>query len=263
MEPTHVYFDGQSIVFSENLGEIATFLIEIDKEVQSFLSREEQLENIRKQLLEYTGLVQVMAKTIQEANLDFHFQMSENPATIADKLKFNPHPRSEMIVLFAYLETLRCLWAAYELKKDDENDLRDAKDKTLEKFYADFCLSTNNKWVKENSKVSGKISKDKLRKLRNSLTHLFSVSGLCVVPEIMKDDSKKMMNATNNKALFISSRDLIEIIQGAFELVIKKWSDDYQDSLNNPNSEFEEKIKCTHSIVKKYGAILLRKNNSK
>ena len=261
MKPTHIFFDGKKILVSESLTEIFSFLTEIDKEVQSLLNREEQLEKIRKQLLEYTGLIQVMSKTIKDNNLDFHFQMSEHPASIAKKLKFDPHPRSEMIVLFAYLETLRTLWTAYELKIDDENKLRDASDPKLESFYNSFCLSSENKWVKEHSNISGKISKDKIRKLRNSLTHFFSVSGIYITPDAMKDDSKKLMNATNNKALFISPRDLFEIIQGAFKLVIKKWSDDYQESLNNSNSEFEEKIKYTHSIVKKYGAVLLRKNN--
>lgn len=212
MEVTHILIDDKKIVVSSNLVVIFSFLVEIDKEVQSFLSREGQLEKIRKQLLEYTELIHVMAKTIEETNLDFSFQMSEHPATIADKLLFNQHVRSEMIVLFAYLETLRCLWTAYELKTSDEKDLRDAKDSVLEKFYTDFCLSKENKWVKENSKLSGKISKDQLRKLRNSLTHFFSVSGLCIIPTIIKTDGEKLMNKTNNKILSISPKDLSEII---------------------------------------------------
>lgn len=179
------------------------------------------------------------------------------PKTIVDKLKFHPSPRSEFIVLFASLETLRILWTAYDLETTDEQELRDATDNTLEDFYKKFCLCAENKWVKNNPDIAGKIGVTNLRKLRNSLTHFFSVSGIAINLPQYKNKTKKITNKTNNKIQFISSDDLLEIIEGAFKLIIERWITDYNKSSTNKNSEFEQKIKCVVELVKKNGPILL------
>ncbi|MDH3324794.1 MAG: hypothetical protein OEL89_04090 [Candidatus Peregrinibacteria bacterium] len=259
MENTHIVINEDSVVLSPNLMVIFTFLMEIEKEVKSFLGFQEQLEEVREQVTELSGLIEFFAQKLKENDLDFTYQLSQSPKTIVDKLKFHRSPRSELIVLFAHLETLRVLWTAYENKTKNEAELRDASDGAIDKFLTDFCLCKKNEWFKKNSKRS--ISSQNLRDLRNSLTHFFSTKGLGV-GTFFDEESERLRKKTNNKIKIIAPDDLLEIIGAASLLLIKKWSDDYQESLNENKSEFEKRIKCVKYLVETHGSKILRRTSS-
>jgi len=250
---THFIFDGDKIIISPDLRPIVDFLQEIEKEVEGFLWFDKKLESIRKQHAETIKLTQVLAKKLKENSIDFNFTLSEHPSTIADKLKINYPIRSKMIILFAYLETLRCLNIAYENKTSDEKEIRGLAmdDKNIKSFLQEFCLNENNDWGQKNKKRLQQITADNLQKLRNSLTHLFSVSkDISVADAFLDDKSRKLEKATHFKVKFISPEDLYEIIRGAGILMMKKWNDDCLNSLNKHSSQFKEKILSVNNVIR-------------
>lgn len=258
---THFIFNGEKIVISPDLRLIVNFLQEIEKEIENLLGVEKKLESIKKQYREILGPVEVLARKLKENSIDFNFTFSENPSTIAEKLKFYRPIRSEMIVLFAYLETLMRLNFAYENKIDDGEKIRKLtlNQSVWGSFYSNFCLSGNNSWGQRNPERLKHINAQDLRYLRNSLTHFFSVDkGLGISYVILDTKSRKLEQKTNFKAKFISPEDLYEIIKGSALLMIKKWNDDCRASLASNSAEFKERILAVNNLIKKSGPVIIK-----
>lgn len=260
-QSTHFIFDGKKIILSPDLQRVFYFLKGIEVEVETFLSFDKKLESIRKQYLETLNLVQAMSRKLQAHSIDFKFNLSEHPNTIADKLKMDRPVRSKLIVLFAYLETLFCLHIAYESNTSDKKAIiKKAMDpKVVKSFLNNFCLNKENKWSKNNQKRTKDITANNLRDLRNSLTHFFSVDkNLQVADAVLDDKSRKLEKLIPHKAKFISPEDLYEIVKDAGMLIMKKWSDDYLKSFKEKSNEFSERISFVDKTVKDYGAIAIR-----
>jgi len=258
---THFIFDGDKILISPDLRSVTSFLEEIEKEIEVFLGFHKRLESIRKQYAELLDLMKVITQKLKENSIDFNFTFSESPLTIADKLLINRPIRSEAIVLFANLEVLFCLDIAYENKTSDEKEIiKIARNEDKVKHFLEkFCLNRENEWGQKNPERLKHITPDDLRKLRNSLTHFFSVSkGLSVSYDVLNEKTRRLEKATNFKAKFISPEDLYEIIKGSARLMIKKWSDDCKDCLAKNSNEFKERILSVKSVVDSYGAIIIK-----
>jgi len=260
-QSTHFIFDGEKVMISPDLHSVVVFLQEIEKEIESFLNFDKKLESIRKQHLETIKFIEVLARKLKESNIDFKFTFSEHPATIAEKLKIDRPIRSEMIVLFANLETLFCLNIAYENKISDEKEIikRAMNQDNVKDFLERFCLNQENEWCQKNPERIKHISADDLRKLRNSLTHFFSVAkNIGVSYALLDEKSRKLEKATNFKAKFISPEDLYEIIKGSARLMIKRWSEDCKSDLAKNSNEFKEKILSVKAVVDNYGAMIIK-----
>jgi len=259
-ENTHFIFDGEKVVISPDLQPIVIFLQEIEKEVESFLSYDKKLESIRKQYLETFEFIQFLANKLKENSIDFEYTFSEHPEKIAGKLNLHRPIRSEMIVLFANLETLRCLYIAYNHKTSDKDAVRKLamNSENIKLFLEEFCLNSDNEWVKKNQERASKITADDIKKLRNSLTHFFSVDkGLSVANAMIDEKSRKLESATQYKAKFLSPEDMYEMLKGAALLLIKKWNNDCVTSLNNGTNDFKDRILCVRDIVKNQGVIVV------
>jgi len=227
---------------------IFDFLIQIESEVKEFLGYNKRLLALKKQCSEILDLVLKL-----NPPEDFKFTLSEHPETLADKFHFGRPIRCEFIVLFAHLETLRCLNTAYEKKTSDRNELKDASDKAMDKFLNEFCLCKNNQWVAKNSERARNICAKDLRELRNSLTHFFSVSKIGLSP-LSKDEIAAMNKKIKLKIQFLSSDDLNEILYSAARLLLGKWSDDCKKHLSENDSNFLDRIRCVKDVVFQNGA---------
>ena len=262
-ESTHFIFDEEKIQISPDLHPIIIFLQEIEKETESLLNLDKKLESIRKQYLETIDFVQFLANKLKENSIDFSYNFSEHPKTIADKLKVERPVRSEMIVLFAQLEVLLCLNTAYDNKTSDDGTIRRLvmNQETIKTFIKDFCLNTENEWGKKNMDRLKRITVDDVRKLRNSLTHFFSVGkGLAVSHAYLDDKTRRLEKAIHFKAKFISPEDLFEIIKGSAKLMITKWGNDCKKSLIESSSDFKERILSVRDVVTSQGAMVVRNN---
>ncbi len=216
--------------------------MEIEKEVKSLMSRQDQLKQIQEQVADFFELFLVMSKELQYSNAKFRYNLKEHPDTIIDKLKFDSCSRAEAIVLFAYLEALRCMWTAYVNQTSDEQKLRNASNEAIDLFIKDFCLCKQNKWVKKYPQRAGKISVRHLRELRNALTHFFSVGRLGIAPARSEEEVIKISNMTNHRVQFITTNDLLGLIEGATILLLSKWSEDYEKSLVMKDSDFKKRL---------------------
>ncbi|EKE03070.1 MAG: hypothetical protein ACD_20C00276G0001, partial [uncultured bacterium] len=157
---THFIFDGTKVVISSDLQPIVIFLQGIEEEVESLLNFENQIESIRQHYAEIIELLKKLTVDRKEALRDLNFKFSEDPFIIIEKLKLNRPVRPEMIVLFAYLETLFCLNIAYENKTSDKNAIiKQAMDQNnIRSFISKFCLDEKNDWIQKNHDRAKRIS---------------------------------------------------------------------------------------------------------
>lgn len=258
---THFVFDEENIVISPDLSPIIQFLQEIEKEVESLLGFSKKLESIGKQYLETLKLAEALVEKLKENSIDFSFTLSEDPVSIVDKLRLHRPIRSEMIVLFAVLETLFCLNLAYKYKTSDKNKIRKLATNIteVENFLNHYCLSQDNGWIRRNPDRLKDITPIDIRDLRNNLTHFFSVSEkLGIVHPVLSDKAREIERSINKSFKFISPEDLYGIIKGAFEVMIKKWNRDYQDCLRKNSDEFQKAISCVRDIIEKYGVVIVK-----
>lgn len=260
-----VQLDGDSIYISSDLVPIFTFLSDISKEIESFITIEERLGSIGKQYGELLGLCSVLAKKLQEHDLDFgKVTFTELPEKIVEKLSLHVPIRSQMIVLFANLEVLFAFDIAYQQATDNDNEIRKfAMDKNIvKKFVNSYCLSKDNDWFRENKKRLN-VSAKQFRCLRNSLTHFFSVSeGISIAPNNAENQTGQIKESLSKQGLninFLSPNDLYEINRGAFLLLMKKWDNDSQVA----PEVFSERIAKVKSIIERKGAILMQLRNEK
>ena len=257
---THFVFDGDKIIIFPDLREVILFVQEIEKEIVGLLVFDTKLESIKKQYLEMMELVQALLGKLKENSIDFKITFSEHPSTLAERFKMNQTVRSQMIALFAYLETLLRLNIAYENKISDGDLIRELKldAKNWESFYDSFCLNENNQWCHKNKERLKHITAHDLRFLRNSLTHFFSVEdGVQIADASLGKKARKLEQASNFQAKFLSPEDLFEIIRGAGILMIIKWSNDCQECLKTGSNEFKERILSANTLVKNSGAVLV------
>ena len=98
-----------------------------------------------------------------------------------------------------------------------------------------------------------------IRKLRNSLTHFFSVGKAFGVSHPSLDTkARKLEKITKFKARLLSPEDLYHIVRGTAKLMIQEWSEDCKKCLAQNSNEFKERILCVKDIINKSGAIILK-----
>jgi len=256
---THLIFDGKKIIISPDLGIVFSFLMEIEKEVESLLGIEKKLNSIRKQHQKTLSLVSYLAKKIKENNIEIKFNLSEKPESIATKLELHVPIRSQIIVLFSNLETLFCLNIAYQEQTDDDEKIRKfaMKPKIVKKFLNSYCLTNKNEYYKKYKKRFSKISAKQLRSFRNSLIHFFSLGTEIGIISAALDDKarrlEKILEKNGKKSIFISPEDLYEIIKKAGKLMLEEWN---SDSSSN-EQKFKKKIIAVKSVIEKNGAVIV------
>ncbi|MCX6722709.1 MAG: hypothetical protein NT094_01415 [Candidatus Staskawiczbacteria bacterium] len=260
-ESTHLVFDGKKIMISHDMVPVFSFLMEIEKEIDSLLGFNKKLNGIRESHLEMINFVGFLSNKLKENNIDFKYNFKEHPNKIAEKLDFHIPLRSQTIVLFASLDVLFNLHMAYENETDDDNVLKKLTmdNDNIKSFLNIFLLAEENHYYKTNKTRLSKIDSTKLRDLRNSLTHFFSIGhgGLSLAPSLLDEKARKLENILKQQkkgnVVFMSQDDLYELIKSANHLQMKKWSDNFQE--NNVN--FKRKMNFVISLVKREGAVIM------
>ncbi|MEI6553198.1 MAG: hypothetical protein WCO09_01395 [bacterium] len=258
---THLLFDGENIVSSPDIQPVFTFLVEIEREIESILGFNNKLDSLRENYLEMISFVEHLSEKLIKNNIDFKYDTKEPIEKIAERFNFHLPLRSQAIVLFVSLEVLFNLYTAYNNETSDQDKLRELTMNTdkAKKFLNEFVLNDNNPYYKNNKTRLAKIDSNELKDLRNSLTHFFSLghSGLCLAPSIMDKESRKVENILkqNKKGnvVFISETDLFNLVKEANTMMLKKWSEDF---INN-SEEFKRKMRFVIDLVKKEGAVIV------
>lgn len=264
----HIVFDGKKIVISPNLRSVFTFLMGVEEEVNGVLEFQNRLDEIKEYYVGILKCAECAIKKLKENNIDFKYKLNHDLNSVDEKFIYNSPVRSQMIVLFSSLEVLYFLHIAYKEETSDKNELRGIaiKDKKLLKsFLNEFILNNENKYYKENKERFKKINAKEFRELRNSLIHFFSLpkGGLSVVDSLLNEQARKLENVLkqnkHGNIVFISPKDLNELIKNAHILRIKKWNDDF----SKDNQEFKKKISFVKKIVEESAAIAIKNKDLK
>lgn len=260
-ESTHILFENNQIIISPDLTCIFDFLIWIQLELDSIFWFENQLKKIKKQFQETLQLTAFLAKKLEENNIDYSYDLIEHPNAIVGKFNFQLPIRSQFIVLFANLEVIFALYIAFQKETSDENLIRNTlmDQEETRKFLNIFLLSEKNEFYLSNKKLFSKISAKKLRELRNSLAHFFSVSW--TINLIHNDLTKearalelKLKIANIHDTSFLTPEDLFNLIKSSSRLLFKIWSDLY---LDDP-VDFKRKIFFVKTIVEERAAVTIK-----
>jgi hypothetical protein len=261
-ENTHIVLTPQGLIISPNLSPIIRFLQEIEQEVGALLNLEKNYEQIRLRVLDTWKFIQFLSNKLKENAIDFKYTLSDHPDNLAKFLNPVRPIRFEMIGLFAYIETLNCFNVVYKESLDPDADqiiITKAKG-NLSNFLNTYCLSKNNQWVKDNPQRAKKINAAQVKKLRNTLTHFFSLgkTGLNIAHSGLDEKSRKLEKLVGNNVVFLSPDDLYEITKSAAQLMIREWSNDCQQSIANSDDVFERRIKLIRTLVINSGAVIVR-----
>ncbi len=202
-----------------------------------------------------------LMKTLDENKIKREYKM-DDPNKIVKKFDSYSPIRSLFIVLFAQLETIFCLYIVYNEETDDKRVIRNsANDKNLKLFINEFILNDKNEYYNKNKDLFSKFTADKVRTLRNSLTHFFSVWEISIVPKYAEEKVKKLSDEfkkqQNIDALFLSEEQLFLLIRWWARLLLRWWSEDYKKK----NTDFERKIKFVKSVVESEWAVTIKEND--
>lgn len=103
----------------------------------------------------------------------------ENPNNYAENFKIDFPVRSQMLVIFSFLETVFNLFLAYTYKTSDQLELlnlaMDKGTKNKKLFIDTYLLNTKNTYFNQNNRLNH-INSKSLILLRNSLSHFFSTA---------------------------------------------------------------------------------------
>lgn len=240
---------------------VFNFLMEIEKEVESLLGFSKKLSSISEGYIDLINFVKFLNDKLRENSIDYQYTFKQNPEKFVEEFKSHLPLRSQMIVLFSSLDVLFNLHMSYEYLTSDEDRLRELtmnQDNT-KKFLNRFILNDDNSYYKDNKERLSKIDSSKLRGLRNSLTHFFSIGhgGLSLAPDILDDRARKLESIfkqnKNGNVVFVSPKDLYGLIKEANLLRMKKWDEDF----NKDRDNFKKKISFVIDLVKREGAVLV------
>ncbi len=265
---TGILFDGSKFEITHDILPIFYFLKGIEIEIENILGFDNKLEKLRSGYLEIFNFTKFLAEKLKENNINFEYNLNHNLFSLMDEFHFNSPDRSQMISLFASLEVLYFLYISYEQETSNDDILRKiamSEKKFYSRFIRTFLFTDQNQYYLENKERLNKIDPIKIRKLRNSLTHFFSLApgGLSIAPsneyEKARRLEKKLQQDKKGYIVFISTKDLFELIKFANILMFKKWSDDF---LLSPN-DFRRKIQYVITVVRDNGAVIIMNKDLK
>jgi hypothetical protein len=255
-EPTHIFFDGEKVFISKNLHNVFDFLVKIEKEIQGMLNMREQLETARNTISGFAKLSKLLLeKYPNNQDLKIENFFDEDPNLSIDKLDYVQISRSEMIVLFANLETMMSLKFIYDLPSVDDAVIRRAlmDKKRVKKFIGNYIFNEKNPFYRDNINRFKTTSNSNLRDLRNSLTHFFSVKGFAISDKSMDIKARQLEKKFPNKVTFISPHEFNELLSGVFKLLLIEWDN---DSRNHPE-DFKMRIGCVSRVIEAEGPKLI------
>lgn len=154
--------------------------------------------------------------------------------------------RSQMISLFAYMETMFCLLSIYEFWKEISKDkiIMITKDNTS-KYIKKYILNLNNSYYKDNLEKLKWINPKSIKMLRNMLTHFYSVpESLWVIQDGGRESLIASQKLGNTQYYFISPQEFYGLLQWACKLILEKWNKDAKF-----DAEFKKRMYFVMKIV--------------
>lgn len=260
-EPNHVVFDGEKIVISPNLVDTFMFLMEISKEIETQLGFEEKILKIREKCKDILDELSQMAKFLVDQKIDYKYHITKDTLTVVEDFSTQPFPRSQMICLFAYMETIFCLVTIYNREITDEWEIIKFTNSDIRSLITTLILSDENEYYKINKDRLWKIDADKFKRLRNRLAHFYSVSEHIQIG--INDQAREIENylheTGHTEIISMSPQELYELLKSAVKLILIKRT---KDSIEQPEI-FAKKIWYVKWEVALNASVVIEKKNQK
>jgi len=260
LESTCIIFDWKQITISKNLEKVFLFLMGIDEEIKLLLDYNNKLNNIREKFIPILNDLSELAKVIVSNNIPFQFQSTKKDMTIIEDFELIQIPRSQMVALFAYMETILCLITIYDNQLDNEREIMEQTKNNIDKLINNYILTDKNYFYNADINKFKKINSKQLKGLRNSLTHFYWVSEtVSLIPNWIDTKIKiveDMLDKDNHNHTFLTPDDLYWLLKGAVKLILDKRSNHSQTN----SKEFKIKIEFVMSIVEKKAPVLMQLN---
>lgn len=256
---THIIYDGEEIVISQDLWEIFDFLWNIDKELKSLMEIEQRLKSLKSKYLDIFENLVLFVEKAKEAKIDLNYELSKDTFDVKDEIQNIDLYRSQMITLFSYMETLFSLVTVYDQEISSKKEVIGKTKNNSESLINQFILNEENVFYKRNKERFSKITAGNLKDLRNMLTHFFSVSpsiGIIaqeafqnILPQVIEIENL-LHSRGHIDYVYISPNNFYELLQDAFKLVMIKRNNDTVNS----SIDFKRKINLVLEIVMGHGA---------
>lgn len=256
----HLKINWDKVLISPELRWIFEFLMRIDNEVSYQINFNSKLQWISERVMKLLKDLWESCKLLKENNIDFSYSLTkldlENIASDFDKTNFIC---SQMICLFAYMETISCIMTVYhsETEITDEQLLIEKCNDDLEDFIKKYILNDKNVYYKKNiSRFSWMWAKN-LIKTRNALTHFYSVwNRIWIIPKWLINYYKKIKKISNWYN-YISPEDFYWLLEWSFKIILNERNN---DCLNDKKT-FNEKITYVTNLISKNAAVEMEFTN--
>ena len=249
----HIILDWKKIYISKGLIPIFEFLSNIEKEIDIILNYKTKLETLREvmaDVLWYLGenlslLSEIwIKKPLPENSKITNKYLNGETFNIQQDLI-----RSNMILVFSYIETLFCIITAYSLELDDQESIvYNSKNKLINNIEK-YLIGKKNTYFINNKEKLWKLTAKSLRDLRNWLVHFYSISPQNIV--LSEGEFKKWEKITmllhEENIVILSSIDLFELAKVGSKIFIQELAYDFKHNKNSFNRKIE--------IVKKVIAV--------
>lgn len=248
---TFVYnYDNRSIHISVNLKDCFLFLADIEKEIHEMLGYHKKLTSIREKFSKIMDGFGGLYIEAQSKWLEYDMSFLKDPSLIEIVTDFNSNQiiRSQMICVFAYMETLFCILTVYIHELEDEEAIKCQSNKDLKMFISKYLLHPTNGYYKLHVDRFRKIVPDEILTLRNLLTHFYSVgSWIVLVNDLDDEEVKKLAQEFMEKIgpVFMTPEDFLGLLNGCMNLLFQEWT----NTSNKQSEEFNRKFSFVEKIV--------------
>lgn len=187
---------------------------------------------------------------------------------ISQLLKNSPNTvRTNTIAIFAFMEVIFCIQNIFQFNLYDNNSIIKSAKNNLLQYINLYILNKNNEYyLNEIDRFKG-IWKIDIQKLRNSLTHFYSLwwdkiwllSDQYNIDEIIDLENKVRKQIKGGVYLLLRPIDLFELIKKANIIIFEQWNLSHLDDIDI----FYIKIQNVINIVTNNAPILIKSKNLK
>lgn len=249
----HILLDWKKIYISGWLVPIFMFLSNIEKEIEKILDYNNKMKALQEITVEMLWLLGNSMKLLKSKRIQMPLpQDTKITEKYLNQETFNTQQvltRSNMILVFSYIETLFCIITAYTLELDNQESIvYNSKNKLINNIEK-YLIGKKNTYFINNKEKLWKLTAKSLRDLRNWLVHFYSVFPQKIA--LSEGEFKKWEKITTlfneENIVILSSMDLFELTKVGSKIFIQELAYDFKHNKNSFNRKIE--------IVKKVIAV--------
>lgn len=248
----HIILDWKKIYISKGLTQVFIFLSNIEKEVGKILDYNNKIKNLQDITVEMLWLLKNSIKLLNSKGIKIPLpQDTKITEKYLNQETFNISQnfiRSNMILIFSYIETLFCIITAYTLELDQQEDIVYSSKNKLINNIEKYLIGKRNSYFMKNKEKLWKLTAKSIQKLRNWLVHFYSVypEDIALSEAEFKKTEKITIAFDESNVTILSSTDLFELAKVWSKIFIQELAYDFKHN----KSTFNKKIEIVKKVTK-------------